>query len=72
MLPSVLGCVETINQRFEDISIVLNEGEAICTNGRDLSIVMMTEAPEDLGDAVEHALLDVYGLLEQLELRWSY
>ena len=33
---------------------------------------MITEASEDFGASIEHALLDIYGELEEREFLWGY
>jgi hypothetical protein len=59
MFPLVVCCVQAINHGFENVAVVREMLKSLLRNGRDLRIVMITEASEDKRDALEHSLLDV-------------
>jgi len=64
----VLSFIEAVDHRFERISIAFDKANDSLTNGRDLRIMMITEAPEHLGTSVQHALEDIQRGLEHLLL----
>jgi len=64
LLGSMDGCGEAVDQRVDDRCSFRESLSRGPRNARDLRIVMITEASEDLRAALELKFLDVYDLLE--------